>query len=244
MTALRHEVAAGEDPAIVFLHEGAGSGQLWAGLRDVLRGGRRALLYDRRGFGGSPRNASFGADHFEQAVDDLVQLLHEVGSGPVDLVGHSDGGSVALLAAIRHPSTVRSVCAVATHVYADPHTVAALRSLGSVHEWDDRTRAHYERQHGDDWAQVVTSWLAMWTSGALETWDLRDELSAIQCPVLVVHDRDDPLSPTEHADAILGSVAGGQVSWHNSGTHRPHLSDRERFASDLQTFWTSVATPR
>jgi pimeloyl-ACP methyl ester carboxylesterase len=159
-------------------------------------------------------------------------------------VGHSDGGSVALLAAIRHPAAIRSVCAVSTHVYADAQTIAALRSLGPVHEWDGRTRDHYARQHGDDWPEVVASWVEMWTTGSLAAWDIRDELSAIRCPVLVVHDRADPLSSIVHADAIVASVTAAQLSWHDSRSHRPHLTDRERFRSDLQSFWATVSTAR
>jgi pimeloyl-ACP methyl ester carboxylesterase len=161
------------------------------------------------------------SDHFEQAVEDLGDLLRETCDGPVDLVGHSDGGSVALLAAVRHPEAIRSVCAVSTHVYADPYTASALRALGPVQSWDERTRVLYETQHGDDWMDVVAGWIGMWLAGGLSRWDLRPELPEIEVPVLVAHDRADPLSPTLHARSIQESVQSARVSWYHTGSHRP-----------------------
>jgi pimeloyl-ACP methyl ester carboxylesterase len=237
MSKLHHEVIDGDEPTVVLLHEGAGSGMVWDRTRDSIRGGRRALVYDRRGFGRSPRDASFGADHFEQAVEDLRSLVRRSCDGPVVLVGHSDGGSIALLATIRHPELTRSVCVVDTHVYADAGTVEGLKALGPVQGWDERVRSLYARQHGDDWAEVVSSWRQMWTTGGLVGWDIRAELPAIRCPLLVVHDRADELSSTVHAEAIAAAARSAEVSWYDTGSHRPHLAERDRFCRELHAFW-------
>jgi pimeloyl-ACP methyl ester carboxylesterase len=235
----------GEGPAAVLLHEGAGSRSAWDRLRPALTSGRRTLTYDRRGFGRSPRTASFAADHFDQACDDLATLLRGRGTQRDaarrhDLVGHSDGGSVALLVAARHPELVRSVTVVATHVYADPATVTAVAAMGAPRGWDARVQRSYAAQHGDDWERVVADWLGLWTGGALARWDLRRELAAISCPVLVVHDRRDPLSPVVHAAALTQGLPDVRVAWHDTGSHRPHLADRDGFIDEVHAFWTSL----
>jgi pimeloyl-ACP methyl ester carboxylesterase len=237
-------VEAGAPPPVVLLHEGAGASPMWQRTRAavVSATGRATTAFDRRGFGASPRDASFGLDHFDQAAADLVVLLDEMGSDPADLVGHSDGGTVALLAAARRPDLVRSVVAVATHVYADASTVAAVRGLGRADIWDERTRDRYRTLHGPDWIAVVTRWLVMWTEpGGVVDWDMRGELSSVSAPVLVVHDKADPLSPATHAETIEEQVPAVQVRWYDSGSHRPHVAEPERFVDDVCEFWGRLA---
>ncbi|MBL7261900.1 alpha/beta fold hydrolase [Paractinoplanes lichenicola] len=97
---------------------------------------RRILLPDRRGFGDSPdldrsqaNDSSVGDDHgleitSDYAVDavDLLVLMSGAGPRGVHLVGHSYGGTVAMLAAAARPDLVRSL------VMVEPcaHTVAAV----------------------------------------------------------------------------------------------------------------------
>ncbi|MFL6239963.1 MAG: alpha/beta fold hydrolase [Actinomycetes bacterium] len=240
MTDLARLEAPGSDPLVVLLHEGAGSSALWSRFLPDLTAGRRVLVVDRRGFGGSPRNASFGPDHFDQAVDDLAQLLAASTTAPAHIVGHSDGASIALLAAARHPELPLSVVAVSAHAYADAQTVAALRALGTPTAWNETVIRRYADQHGADWVDVTGAWLELWTRGALSQWDLRPDLARITCPVLVMHDSADPLSPPEHAQAIAAAVPTATVRWFDTGTHRPHVAEPDRFVREVVSFWTTV----
>ena len=81
---------------------------------------RRVLLPDRRGFGDSPEPEGGTSDYAVDAVD-LLELMAAAGPSGVHLVGHSYGGTVAMLAAAARPDLVRSL------VLVEPcaHTVAA-----------------------------------------------------------------------------------------------------------------------
>jgi pimeloyl-ACP methyl ester carboxylesterase len=237
VTDLFYETLPGAPPPVVLLHEGAGSSAAWDRSKEDLAAGRQAVVYDRRGYGRSPRDVALDRRHFDQATEDLALLLRELGTAPVDLVGHSDGGSIALLLAARHPELVRSVVAVATHVLADPVTRAAVNGLGAPGSWDERARSRYGAAHGADWEEVVASWLHLWTQGWLSDWDMQEELSHIRAPVLVVHDRRDPLSPVVHAERLEQLVPDCCVRWYDTGSHRPHLAEHDRFTSDVHAFW-------
>ncbi|MFR9789662.1 alpha/beta fold hydrolase [Streptomyces sp. MB22_4] len=65
----------------------------------------RLLLVDRRGYGRSPGT---GRGDFDTDADDLVELLARQGGG-AHVVGHGNGGLVAMLAAGRRPDLVRSL---------------------------------------------------------------------------------------------------------------------------------------
>jgi pimeloyl-ACP methyl ester carboxylesterase len=65
------------------------------------------LVYDRRGYG---RSTAVGVPVFSDHVADLKALIDVVSrSGPVVLVGHSLGGTIALSAASHSPESVAAV---------------------------------------------------------------------------------------------------------------------------------------
>ena len=188
--ALRRGVArprAGGGPAPPRRGLAAGLGRVPAGLA----GGRRVLAYDRRGFGSSPRDAVFDAGLFERDADDLAALLLARDAAPAHLVGHSDGATVALVTAYRaraRPERDRDRGPRASRS-RDAGADARLRAAGGTEG---------------------AAWYELWRRG-LDEWDIEERMSEIRCPVLVVHDRADPLSPPEHAEAELRAARAGLV---------------------------------
>ena len=82
---------------------------------------RRVLVVDRRGFGASP---DIEQSDYDVDADDIVALMDR----PSHLVGHSYGGVVAMLAAVRRPELVSSLALIepaALAVAADHPVVAA-----------------------------------------------------------------------------------------------------------------------
>jgi pimeloyl-ACP methyl ester carboxylesterase len=224
----------------VWLHHGIGAAESWASLLPAAAGGRRAIAYDRRGLGRSPRDRGFSTALFDEGCADLVALLRARADSPVHLVGHSDGATVALLCAARAPELVRSVVSVSGHVKGEPGTIGTLRRLGPPPTWDAPMVRHLARIHGDDWREATTGWWRLWTAKEWEAWSIEAELHCVCRPLLVMHDRRDALSLPLHAEILLDAVPGAQASWWDTGRHDPHLSDRERFVAELQAFWHGV----
>lgn len=86
---------------------------------------RPLLLVDRRGYGRSPDT---DRSDFDTDADDLVALLDTCPDG-AHLVGHSNGGLAAMLAAARRPEAVRSLALIqpsALRAAADHPTVRDL----------------------------------------------------------------------------------------------------------------------
>ena len=118
----------GAEPALVFLHEGLGCVALWREFPDRVAAetGRRALIYSRAGHGRSdvprePRRPDFMHD---EALKVLPPLLAEHRLEAPILIGHSDGGSIALIHAARHPVT--GLVLLAPHVFVEDITVAGI----------------------------------------------------------------------------------------------------------------------
>ena len=107
-----HTTTYGEDGSpIVFCHGLFGQGRNWTAVAKALADAHRTLLVDLPHHGRSPWLESF--DYLEVA-DEVTDLLDDRfgPADPVTLVGHSMGGKVAMLTALRAPELVARLCVV------------------------------------------------------------------------------------------------------------------------------------
>ena len=99
----------GRGEPVVFVHGSASDMRTWEHQLRGIGASHRAIVYSRRY---APPNEPIpeGADDpMLPHVDDLLSFMKGVGAAPAHLVGHSWGGFISLLAAIRHPQAVRSL---------------------------------------------------------------------------------------------------------------------------------------
>src|SRR5277367_3935886 len=69
---------------------------------------------------------------FEQMTDDLAALLDHLHTGPVYVLGWSDGGIEALLLGIRHPEKVKKIASMAANLNPEGATPEALAWVKSM----------------------------------------------------------------------------------------------------------------
>jgi len=227
----------GSEVTTIWLHHGVGSTRAWESVLPGAAAGRRSIAYDRRGFGRSNHDRAFTTAMFDEDAEDLRTLIRGAGGSPVHLIGHSDGGTVALLLAARAPELVVSVAVIAAHVRGDEVTVATLRRMGPPAQWPEPMRRSLRRAHGEDWAVVAGGWHTLWTSPEWEGWTIVDEIVAIGCPVYTMHGLHDTLAPPLHAEAIRDAIPAARIAWVDTATHEPHRVEPERFAADLESLW-------
>lgn len=104
-----HYVERGAGEPVVFVHGSASDCRTWRGQIDALGESYRTIAYSRR-WHWPNRPIAHGADYaMAQHVADLGAVLRSCGAAPAHLVGHSYGGFVTLLLALREPGLVRSL---------------------------------------------------------------------------------------------------------------------------------------
>ena len=175
---LECEEIAGAEPALVFLHEGLGSVALWRDFpaRLAAATGRRALIYSRAGHGQSdvpavPRTPRF---MHEEALDVLPELLRVAGIENPVLVGHSDGGSIALIHASAHP--VSGLVLLAPHVFVEDVSVASIEEARETFETTD-LRERMGRYHRDA-ERTFRLWNDIWLAPEFRSWNIEDVLAS------------------------------------------------------------------
>ena len=96
----------GSGAPIVFLHGGLRFFDTnFTKQRDYFASFRKVIGIDRRGHGHSPDTAQ--PFSYFQMAEDTAAVIEQLGLGPVDVVGHSDGGNIGLILARYHPQLVR-----------------------------------------------------------------------------------------------------------------------------------------
>lgn len=105
---LTYHREAGSGPGAVCVHCNASSSAQWRPLMDRLAPRHRVLAPDTHGAGRGPAWPTDRTLGLRDEVDLLEPLLEHIGE-PVALVGHSYGGAVALLAALRWPERVHTL---------------------------------------------------------------------------------------------------------------------------------------
>lgn len=196
---------------LVFLHEGLGSVSLW-----TQRGrswpeavcqatGRAGLVYSRRGYGQSDAvpdvrgGGRLAPDYMHrEAWEVLPALLAARGIAKPVLVGHSDGASIALLHASRHPLSAAVV--MAPHLMVEDVAIRAIAQATTAFE-SGELRARLARHHADvDGA--FWQWNDVWLSEAFRSFDIRPECRRISAPLLAVQGLDDEYGTTAQLDEL------------------------------------------
>ncbi len=199
-------------PTVVLLHHGLGSVQAWKEQVPVLvEAGFQVIAYDRWGYGGSDDRPSLDVPTFNSDINDLYAILLGYHIQYASLVGHSDGGTIALYFAAQHPSSVRCLVTVAAHIYVEPKMEPGIQGVKLAFDNDERFREGLRRIHGDKFESVFHNWFDGWHRPASLQWDMRPILSKIHCPALVVQGELDEHATPEHARDIAGAIPGAQL---------------------------------
>ena len=230
-------------PIVVLLHHGLGSTASWRKQVPALTAaGWSVLAFDRWGYGQSDARPAFALDFLRCDGEETLALLDSLGLERVSLVGHSDGGSIALLLAAEHPERVVRLITVAAHIYFEPVTGGGVASIAAA-AGQSPLREALAREHGDKAPSLVSSWTARWLDPSMRSLSLTDELSHIVCPTLVIQGELDEHATRQHAIDIARGIPGAEL-WLVPGGH--HMLPQEQpvvFNRRMLTFLGAPSEP-
>jgi pimeloyl-ACP methyl ester carboxylesterase len=256
-----HGPGPAEASTLVFLHEGLGCVAMWRDFpaRVAAQTGCGALVYSRAGYGNSdqtelPRPVGFMHD---EALVTLPQVLDLFEIQKAILVGHSDGGSIALIhgGGVQDPR-VSGLILLAPHVFVEAVGLESIRMIAEEYRKEDagRRSAHrtqdagapggasslkqrLARYHGKNVDQTFWGWNDVWLSPGFKSWNIEEFLPKICVPVLLIQGADDQYGTREQIKRVEAGCPGPvrTVLIRDCG-HSPHLDQPEQALELMKKF--------
>ena len=211
LEVLRHPGRDAGSPELVFLHEGLGSVSHWKDFPERVgeATGYPITVYSRYGAGNSdvldgPRGVTYMHDEALVALPDLLSQLNII--DPI-LVGHSDGGSIALIYAGTH-DRVSALVLLAPHVFVEDLSVASIAEAKV--RFETTNLPEKLARHHRDAAGTFWGWNDIWLHPEFRKWNIEGYLPRISCPILAIQGLDDQYGTMAQVEAIR-KQSGGPV---------------------------------
>ncbi len=214
-------------PTLLLLHEGLGSVSMWRDFpaRLAAASGCRTLVYSRYGYGQSDvLEEAFKPDFMHrEGREALPELLAALNIENPVLVGHSDGGSIALLHAGDKRNAVAGLVVMAPHCFVEDISIRSIEAAKRVFETSDLPAklAKYHR----DVRRTFYGWNDIWLDPDFRSWNIEGCLADIPCPILAIQGEDDEYGTMAQIEAIAAqatSSPGVELLKLADCRHSPH----------------------
>lgn len=238
-------------PTLVFLHEGLGSLDFFRTFPAALcaRTGLRGFAYDRTGYGQSSAWPSPpGTRYMEIEADRILpEVLDAAGIEACLLIGHADGGTIALNFAAVQPPLLRGIVTIGAHVVSEERTLGSIRHAREAFLTTD-LRDRLVPYHGGNVDGAFGVWNAAWLTPGFEPMDRSGRLGRVRVPVLALQGEHDEYATLAQLQAISRGVSGRCETRLVTGCgHAPHLQDEktvvEVIARFISTLWRGPSEP-
>ena len=239
----RITVARDDRPTLVLLHEGLGSMAMWRDFPGRLAHatGCNAVVYSRYGYGKSdPLGEDRGVRYMhDEALVALPALIDKLAIPWPILVGHSDGGSIALIHAGTGKRAVTGVVTLAAHVLVEDVSVASIAAAKTAFATTD-LRARLARYH-DNVDVMFRGWNDIWLDPDFRAWNIEGYLPGIACPVLAIQGEDDEYGTMEQMRRIGAKVKDVELLALEDCRHSPHRDQPDSVLEAVTRFVDRIA---
>ncbi|MBX7149930.1 alpha/beta hydrolase [bacterium] len=240
VTFIKNSVS--HQPTLVFLHDALGSIAQWRGFPEKLaqETGLNALVYDRLGYGKSDENPTKRDINYlhDYALKELPAVLNALHINDVILVGHSDGGSIALIFAGSHHTHIKTsgLITEAAHVFVEEITLAGINDVVISAKQNDFVNK-LKKFHGNKAQSVFDGWHKTWFLPEFKSWNIEGYLANITCPSLIIQGMDDEYGTKAQVEAITRQIKGPTQSLIIPNcAHVPHYQAPEATFKAMCTF--------
>ncbi|KAL2089387.1 hypothetical protein ACEWY4_014075 [Coilia grayii] len=239
---LYYQQTGGGDHAVLLMPGALGSGEtdFEPQLKGLDKKRFTVVAFDPRGYGKSqPPLRDFPSDFFHRDARDGLQLMQTLGFSHFSLLGWSDGGITALIAAALSPTNVRKLVVWGSNAYVSQEDLGIYNSVRDVSRWSERMRRPMEEMYGAEYFR--NTWSA-WVDGISQFTHnpqgsiCLELLPQVSCPTLVVHGQKDPMVPSFHPQVLLQQIPNARLHEMAEGKHNLHLRFADEFNRLVQAF--------
>ena len=200
----------------------------------------RVFAPDCRGHGRS--NNPHMSYSFREMAGDVAAFIPAMGFEKAHIIGHSNGGNVALVTLMEHPEVVQSCILQAANAHVTPHLIErepvyfdADRIAREEPDWLDEMIALHEKTNGKDYWRTLVKLTMKET--ILEPNYSPENLSRVTQPVLSIMGADDKSNAADqHAQFIASHIPDAELWVPENTGHNVHLERPEEWLAKVLDF--------
>lgn len=247
-----HYESYGRGRPVLLLHGWLGSWELWRDTIEILGREFKTYAIDFFGFGESvDRAANFSVDNYVNSVNSFMERL---GIAKAPLIGHSMGGTVSLAASLRYPDKIVKTTVIGSPIQGNSLNLllklSGYRGIARI-IWTTpallkmfmRVYAHFIAKDGARVGKMIVADAAkispesfFQSIGTLRQTDLRDQLNALEIPVLGIYGKNDRVVRPSQSDVLKEHAPNSRIAWFEGSGHFPMMDEPDRFHDTIRDF--------
>jgi pimeloyl-ACP methyl ester carboxylesterase len=228
-------------PPVLLIHGSTSDGPTdWGDIPTVLAEHYRVFVPDCRGHGHS--NNPNNSYSFKELASDAAAFIRAMGYERAHVIGHSNGGNVALVTLMEHSDVIQSCILQAANAYVtqylidrEPEVFDPERVKREAPEWmEEMITLHSEVNGQEYWRDLLQMTMKEIISEPNYT---PEQLSKVKKPTLVIMGADDTVNaPDRHAQFIAENIPNAELWIPEATGHTVHEERREEWLAKVLDF--------
>jgi pimeloyl-ACP methyl ester carboxylesterase len=207
--------------SIIFVHGSGGCGDIWRYQTDYFPDSHAVNLP------GHPHGQTL--ESVEECVEWLRRYIKGRGFKDVVLAGHSLGGAIALMYALRYPRELKGIVIIDSGARLRVHPMFLAPCEGAIRgnprEWYQLVEEIYRSTPEDYKREIVEKQRAIGPAVMLndflccDKFDIMDQVHEMKLPALVICGELDVMTPVKYANYLGAKIANSRVVIIPQATH-------------------------
>ena len=185
-----------------------------------------------------------------KSVEEYVEWLHQYiesnGYNDVILAGHSLGGAIVMLYALKYPNDLRAIVLVDTgaRLRVNPRYLAQLEEAvnGNLDGWVEWLRENFRKHSPEEQEVIIQKYLEIGPQAQLndllccDKFDVMDRVHEISVPTLAICGSEDILCPIKYTEYLAQKIPGAKKVIIKGAAHFVFFDKPEDFNKALYGF--------
>lgn len=234
----------GEGEPIIFSHGWMKDCSIWKSQIEFFSKKYKVIAYDHRGHGKSDKPK--GDYSIQTLSNDLHSLIQKLNLEKVTLVGHSLGGMTDIIFTLDYPDKVSKLVLVGSTAKSSFSLRIFLWLMMHIFSYESFARGSVDYEYYEPSEQVINEALdrtlktpkpiAYECFKEFSKYDVRDRVSGIKAPTLIIVGEKDKASPVEMSKHLNRAIEGSKMKIIPNSKHMVMIDKSEKFNEILEEF--------
>jgi len=200
------------------------------------------LVYDRQGYGkSSPFAITKRTNRYlHDEAAELIRILDALNIRKAVLYGHSDGATIALIAAALYPERIAGLLVEGPHSFVEKICQNEVRKSRELAKHNSLLK-NLEKYHGENTAELFQLWHETWLSDEFSSWTIIPLLKNIQVPVLGFQGEHDQFGTIEQLNILEREIPSEMsVAEIANAGHTPRKEAETETMNRIKDYFSSL----